>query len=382
MIDLTPALRLYARCRLWRLDAAPAAESQAKVLLRLCRRARETRFGRDHGLGAVGSVEEFQRRIPLRDYGAFWAEYWQPSFPVLRDITWPSTIPYFAKTSGTTTGATKYIPYTREMARDAYLNMLELFAHHLHAHPGSRLLGGKGLMLSGEIARPRHPFRRGQRHRRAPGAALFAAEGAALARDRRHPRLIREDRPVGGGLARAGRAHPRRLAELAAAVPRPVGAADARGAAAARQLVPEAGVIVHGGVNFAPYRSRFRALLEGSRAETREAYSASEGFFAAADRGDGEGMRLIADRGIFYEFVPVEEIDAPNPTRHWAATVQPGVDYALYVSTCAGAWAYGLGDTVRLVDTEPMRLVVTGRTSYPGLFIRVADLVCGHGSSC
>ena len=126
---------------------------------------------------------------------------------------------------------------------------------------------------------------------------------------------------------------------------------------------PKLELIVHGGVNFAPYRSRFRALLEGSRAETREAYSASEGFFAAVDRGDGEGMRLIADRGIFYEFVPVEEIDAPNPTRHWTATVQPGVDYALYVSTCAGSWAYGLGDTVRLVDTEPMRLVVTGRTS-------------------
>jgi hypothetical protein len=123
-------------------------------------------------------------------------------------------------------------------------------------------------------------------------------------------------------------------------------------------------LIVHGGVNFAPYRKRFGELLEGSRAEMREAYSASEGFFAAADRGDGEGMRLIADRGIFYEFVPVEELDSPNPIRHWAATAEPGVEYAMIVSTCAGMWAYILGDTVRLVDTEPMRLMVTGRTSY------------------
>ena len=97
---------------------------------------------------------------------------------------------------------------------------------------------------------------------------------------------------------------------------------------------------------------------------TREVYPASEGFVAIADRGDGEGLRLCLDRGCFFEFVPVEELDAPAPRRHWAATIETGVEYAVAVTSCAGLWSYLLGDTVRFVDRAPPRLLVTGRTAY------------------
>ena len=99
-------------------------------------------------------------------------------------------------------------------------------------------------------------------------------------------------------------------------------------------------------------------------AETREVYPASEGFIAVADRGSGEGLRMLLDNGLFFEFVPVEELDAPNPTRHWIGTIEPDRNYAIVLTTCAGLWSYILGDTVRFVDCATPRLLITGRTSY------------------
>jgi hypothetical protein len=127
---------------------------------------------------------------------------------------------------------------------------------------------------------------------------------------------------------------------------------------------PNLELLVHGGVSFAPYRPLFRDLLQGSRAETREVYPASEGFMAVADRDDGEGLRLMLDTGLFYEFVPVEELTTSAPTRHWLGTAQKDVNYAVVLSTCAGIWSYIVGDTVRFVDLDPPRILVTGRTSY------------------
>jgi len=104
--------------------------------------------------------------------------------------------------------------------------------------------------------------------------------------------------------------------------------------------------------------------LQGSRAETREAYAASEGFIAAADRAQGDGLRLITDNGLFYEFIPVGELGGATPTRHWVNDLQTGIDYAIAVTSCAGVWSYIIGDTVRFLETSPPRLIVTGRTSY------------------
>ena len=131
-----------------------------------------------------------------------------------------------------------------------------------------------------------------------------------------------------------------------------------------RNYYPGLEMLVHGGVDFKPYAKRFTELLEGSRAELREVYPASEAFIAIADRGPGEGLRLIVDNGVFFEFVPAKELSASNPTRHWLGNAEPGIEYAVVVSTCAGAWAYVLGDTVKFLELDPPRILVTGRTSY------------------
>jgi hypothetical protein len=127
---------------------------------------------------------------------------------------------------------------------------------------------------------------------------------------------------------------------------------------------PRLELLVHGGVDFKPYAKRFAELLEGSRAELREVYPASESFVAIADRGPDEGLRLIVDNGVFYEFVAAKELGASNPSRHCLGHVETGVEYAVVVSTCAGAWAYVLGDTIEFIERDPPRILVTGRTSY------------------
>jgi hypothetical protein len=130
------------------------------------------------------------------------------------------------------------------------------------------------------------------------------------------------------------------------------------------ELYPNLEMVVHGGVRFDPYRSRFADLLRGSSAELREVYPASEGFIAIADRGSGEGLRLVTGHGIFYEFVPLEELGSPNPRRHWLGSIEVGVQYAVVLTTCAGLWSYVLGDTVRFLEVDPPRLLITGRVSY------------------
>lgn len=368
MLDLTPALRLYARYRHQRLQRMAPMDSQLRLLRRLCRRAKDTRFGRDHDFSNIRTVGDYQRRVPLREYADFWSDYWEKQFPVLTDCTWPGTVPSFALTSGTTTGATKYIPYNREMGKHAVRGMLDLFVHHLIWRPESRAFGGKGLMLTGDLHLKEH----------APGIHSGAVSAITA---RRTPRWLRSRILPSRELAEI-EDWSEKIALLASAALgediRVLGGApnwllllfdrltghQTDNPQRLTDLFPDLQLIVHGGVNFAPYRNRFQNLLKGSGAETREAYSASEGFFAVADRGDGEGLRLILDAGIFYEFVPVDELGASAPVRHWIATVEPGIEYALVVTTCAGAWAYLLGDTIRITDINPIRLVVTGRTSY------------------
>ena len=350
------------------MDTVPAAAAQERVLQRLVRHAADTRFGRDHGFANIHTVDDFQRRVPLRGYQEFWRDYWQESFPVLRDCTWPGLIPYFAQTSGTTTGTTKYIPYTRAMRATSFGGMGDLFVHHLARRPASRVFGGKGLMLGGTsdlaelapgvlagdlsgIAANEVPWWLRPRTVPPRGIALIADWSEKIAR--LAPLSLQHDIRTLGGAPNWLLLFFDQLAEL-----RP------QQAHRLSNWYPNLEIIVHGGVNFAPYRKRFAALLQGSRAETREAYAASEAFIAAADRNDGDGLRLVVDRGVFFEFVPVDELQSPNPTRHWLAGIELDVEYAIVVSTCAGAWAYQLGDTVRFVERHPPRLLVSGRTAY------------------
>ena len=368
MHDATWLLRLYARQRLRRLARMDPEQAQRRTLSSLIRRARGTQFGRDHGFSADWSLDDFRSRVPLRDYDAFWESYWRAPFPRLTDCTWPGPVPWFAVSSGTTTGATKYIPVSREMRRSNVRAGAELMVHHVANRPESRLLAGRVFMLGGSTGLVRQ----------APGVSsgdlsgIAAAEMPGWARLRYFP--PRDLETIADWEEKIDRFAARSLDEEISAVAgtpswlliffeRLAGIAGS-GSGRIADIWPRLEMLSHGGVAWAPYRDRFAALLEGSGAETREVYPASEGFFGIADRGDGEGLRLLLDTGIFYEFIPLDGLDSAEPDCRWIGDAEPGVNYALAVTTCAGLWRYLVGDTVMLVERDPPRVLVTGRTSY------------------
>lgn len=368
MLDATPILKLYARWRLRRLAAQNAVAVQRQQLLRLVRQAANTRFGRDHDFAAIDSVDDFQARVPLRRYEDFWRDYWQADFPILRNVSWPGTIPYFAVTSGTTSGTTKYIPCSAEMNAANRKAAADVLVHHVANRPNSRIMAGRNFLLGGStdlqqlapgvqagdlsgIATAEMPF--WARRRAFPPRELALMQDWETKIDRLAPLSLEADiRSISGT--------PSWLLLFFDKLRMVNPGWDGRLAS----LYPRLELIIHGGVNFAPYATRFAQLLEQSDAELREVYPASEGFIAVADRGPGEGLRLLSDVGLFFEFVPVEELDSPTPTRHWLATMEKGVNYAVVLSSCAGLWGYVLGDTVRFTDLDPPRLMVTGRTAY------------------
>ena len=367
MFDATSLLRLYARYRRSRLAELDPAGAQLGQLLSLVSRAKETRFDADHRLSRVRSVKDYRAAVPLRNYEDFWTTYWRGSFPVLTNATWPGRIPYFALTSGTSAGVTKHIPVSHEMVKANRRAILDLLVHHIENRPESRVLGGKSFMLGGST----------DLIQCAPGVFMGDLSGIAVnevpwwARSRYFPprnlALIADWEEKAGRLARRSLSEDIRtiggtpswllvLFERLRAI-----YSNAGGLAA---YYPNLELLVHGGVNFEPYRQRFQDLLQGSHAETREVYPASEGFIALADRGPSDGLRLLLDNGLFFEFVPVDELGAPNPARHWIATAVEGINYALIVTSCAGLWSYIMGDTVRFVSLRPPRILVTGRVSY------------------
>lgn len=368
MLNATPLLRLYARRRLRKLAQMDAVNVQQQLLLGLVGWAARTRFGRDHDFSNIRSVTGFQKRVPLRRYEDFNERYWEKAFPDLRGVSWPSAVPFFAVTSGTTTGRTKYIPCTHEMIASNTAASLDLMCHHLGNRPDSRVLGGKSFMLGGSTALV--PEARGIqsgdlsgimsanlpwwfRGRAFPPPALleitdWEEKMAALV-----AAIEGEDiRLIGGTPSwllllfdQLAQAHGDSRPELS-------------------KYFPRLELLIHGGVDFKPYRERFERLISATPAELREVYPASEGFIAVADAGPEDGLRLILDNGLFYEFVPLDELDADRPTRHWAGTVQTGINYAIVLSTCAGLWSYVVGDTVEFVSLSPLRVKITGRTSY------------------
>lgn len=368
MIDPTPAFRLVAALRRRRLQRLDPADSQRRTLMQLLRRAAGTRFGRDHGFDRIDGIAAYQAAVPLRRYEEMWRDYWQPAFPRLQGVSWPGRIPFFALSSGTTSGTSKYVPVSDAMRRSNVRAAFDLTAWHLGARHQSRMFAGRSLMLGGSTTLTEH----------APG--IFSGDLSGIAARTLPPwarpfvfpgpdlALLSDweeklDRIARGSLDLSIRSVSGTSSWLLPLFERVRDLRQARGEAPDPPY-PALDLLVPGGVALAPYLARLQRLIAGTGAEIREAYAASEGFIALQDGAPGEGLRLSLDHGLFLEFVPVEELGSPAPVRHWIADAEPGVSYAVVVTSCAGLWAYVLGDTVRLVGRDPPRVLITGRTSY------------------
>ncbi|MBM3491460.1 MAG: GH3 auxin-responsive promoter family protein [Alphaproteobacteria bacterium] len=364
-MDLSPVLRLLAKRRLAKLQRIDPVATQERTLLGLVGRARDTRFGRDHDFARIRSVADFQARVPLRQFEDFWTDYFKALWPLLDNVSWPGRIPFFAKTSGTTTGRTKYIPITREIIKSNERTGFDLMSFHLAQHPRSRPLAGRSFIVAGSTALEEvapgvfagdvsgintklTPF--WVRPNIYPTADLALISGWDEKLDKLARGALDLRISMMSGMCNWLLVMLDRIAELKAE----------RGLRAGPTL-PDLQLLIHGGVPMELYRERLMAHLGGAPVEARELYPTSEGFIACADRGPGEGLRMMLDNDLFLELVPLAEIESKTPTRHWAATIQPDIDYALVLSNNAGLFGYVLGDVVRFLDTAPPRFLIMGR---------------------
>ena len=355
----------YARLRTRALAALDPVEAQRRALLRLVATAAETRFGRDHDFSSIQSVADFQRRVPLRTYEDLWDAYLKDAYPRFDDLTWPGPIPFLALTSGTTQGATKYIPVSREMVASNRKAAKTMVAFHMANRPGSRLFRGRIFLLGGstDLESPAEGVRQGDLSGIAAEEAgewlrpyTFPPLALALESDWDRKLALLAEKSIDQPISLIGGVPSWLLALFGRLLER-------TGKSTIAEVWPGLEVVVHGGVKFDPYRRQFEEVLGSPSIRLQESYPCSEGFIAFGDPATGL-LRLMLDHGLFYEFVPVEELGSPRPSRHWLGDVEVGVNYAIVVSTCAGLWSHVIGDTIRFESLAPPLLTFTGRTKY------------------
>lgn len=338
-----------------------AVQDQEAIFRQLIKTGRVTLFGKDHRLEQVNDHKGFQQAVPVRDY-----EQFKPYIEKIKEgkdnILWKGKPIYFAKTSGTTSGV-KYIPITKDSipnhinsARNALLCYMAETGHtdfangkmiFLSGSPELERIGGIPTgRLSGIV---NHHIPRYLRTNQLPSYETNCIEDWETKLDRIVEETINQDMTLISGIPPWVQMYFDRLSTIKQKK--------------IREIFPNFRVLVHGGVNFEPYRAKLFETI-GQKIDTIETYPASEGFFAFQYSQEEEGLLLNTDSGIFFEFIPAGEVFDPNPTRLTLAEVKTGENYALIVNNNAGLWGYNIGDTVRFVSLDPFRIIVTGRIKH------------------
>ena len=336
-------------------------QAQKNTLKKLLTRAQNTQFGKDHGFASIKSYKEFQQKVPIRDYEGL-RPYVDKIIAGEEDVLWPGRPLYFSKTSGTTSGA-KYIPITKASmpthitaARDALLTYIaktgkaDFVSGKQIFLQGSPTLGEKNGIalgrLSGIVA---HYVPSYLQQSRMPSWETNCIEDW----EEKVEAIVEETLPEKMTL----------IAGIPSWVQMYFEKIKAQTGNNVGDVFPDFSLFVYGGVNFEPYRPVFQKLI-GRGVDTVELFPASEGFFAYQDQPKQEGLLLLLNNDIFYEFIPVAKFGTDEEVRYSLEEVQMGENYVLILSTSAGLWGYNIGDTVRFVSLSPYRLVVTGRVKH------------------
>jgi hypothetical protein len=360
-----------------RLPENDPKRQQLRVLKKLLKQARFTEFGQhyrfDEILLSPNVPREFQHHVPVHDYNKIYEEWWKKTLEGVPDVTWPGKIKYYALSSGTSESASKYIPVTREMLRSNRINYIrQLISVFNYDHLPRNAVTKGFLMLGGAT-----DLQKGK-------AGWYAGDlSGILAKNR--PFWFQTFYKPGGRIAKI-KDWSEKLHEIVEKAPDwdigyIVGVpawcqmcmemiVEHYKVNTIHDIWPNLGFFVHGGVAFEPYKKGFEKLL-GKPIVYIENYLSSEGFIGYKDHRDALGMKLILDNNIFMEFVPFNDrnFDAEgkmvtNPEALMIHEVEEGKDYALLMSTNAGAWRYLIGDTVRFVDLAKSEVVITGRTKH------------------
>lgn len=342
-------------------EMASAVEDQNSIRQYLIKSAQHTMFGKDHGFDHIKNYEDFKQQIPVRDYEAL-RPYVEKVKEGKQNILWKGKPLYFAKTSGTTSGA-KYIPISKESISNHINTARNALLCYIAQTGKADFTGGKMIFLSGSPELDRiggvpsgrlsgivnHHVPPYLRTNQLPKYETNCIEDWETKLDKIVAETSSKDMTLISGIPPWVQMYFDRLVEKHG---KKVG-----------EIFPNFSLLVYGGVNFEPYKQKLFESI-GKEIDSIELFPASEGFFAFQDSQTEKGMLLNTNSGIFFEFIPADQYGKPGATRLSLEEVKVDQNYALIISNNAGLWGYDIGDMVRFVSTDPYRIVVTGRTKH------------------
>ncbi|MEK0442964.1 MAG: hypothetical protein RL403_1942 [Bacteroidota bacterium] len=341
---------------------------QETALFDLLEAAKHTQLGKAYRFGEINSYTDFAARVPLFDYESF-TPYLEKTIKGKQQIFWPSTIQWFAKSSGTTASRSKYIPVSDESLEEChYKGGKDMVSLYVNNYPDTKLFTGKSLSVGGTLEKePLHP------------------KGSARAGD--VSALIMHNLPIWAQFVRTPSLETALMPDWEAKIERMARETmdenvtsiagvptwtvvllqrilEIKKASHILEVWPNLEVFFHGAVAFGPYRNLFKQLIPSDKMRYMETYNASEGFFGMQDQPDSDELLLLLDYGIFYEFIPTEELGKVNPNVVSLEGVELGKNYALVISTNGGLWRYLIGDTIKFTSIRPYRFRISGRTKH------------------
>ncbi len=360
----SPALSRLARLRYFRIEHwvdSPEA-AQREVLQDLITHGQYTQFGRKYQFSEIFNIRKFKETVPIHEYEDL-KPYIEQIMAGEDSVLWNTPVEWFAKSSGTTSDKSKFIPLTKESIEDNHFQgSKDVLTIYYNALPESDLLTGKGLVIGG--SHQVHPIKEDIQYgdlsavllQNSPfwSSLIRTPELSIALMDEWEEKIeslaqstINEDVSSIAGVPTWTLVLLKRILEIS-------------GKQNIKEVWPNFELYIHGGVSFTPYKEQFKKVI-GPDCNYVEIYNASEGFFAAQDRINEEGMLLFLQHGIFYEFMPTEEYGKPQPKTIGLNKVELGKNYAIVISTNGGLWRYLVGDTIQFTSLKPFRVKVSGR---------------------
>ena len=364
---LSPAISRLARWRLWSAEhwmADPVA-TQFEVWQDLIAAGQYTDFGRRHQFSSLQSLEDYKKAVPIQDYDDL-----KPCIERMlngeANVLWNTPVTWFAKSSGTTSDKSKFIPISEESLKDNhYKAAKDVLSFYYASHPESDLLTGKGLVIGGshQISQVNEDIHFGDLSAvivqnspfwsnwiRTPDTSIILMDEWESKIEKLAHATIGENVTSMAGVPTWLIVLLKRILEIT-------------GKQTIKEVWPSLELYMHGGVSFVPYRQHFEKLI-GAPINYLEMYNASEGFFAAQDNVEEDGMLLMCEHGIFYEFMPLSEHGKDDPQTLQLNEVEIGVNYAPVITTNGGLWRYLIGDTIQFTSLHPHRVKVSGRLKH------------------
>jgi hypothetical protein len=336
-------------------------DAQTKVFKELIQKGLKTKFGKDHGFQKVTDTESFRASVPVRDYEEL-RPYIDQVLEGEADVLWPGRPLYYAKSSGTTSGA-KYIPITGDSMPQHIRAAREALLNYIHQTGSTKAINGRHIFLQGSpVLEDKNGVALGRlsgivahyvpaylQKNRMPSWETNCIEDWETKVDAIVDETLKENMTIIGGIPSWVQMYFERLIQ--------------KTGKAVGELFPNFSLFVYGGVNFEPYRGIFKKLI-GRTPDSIEFYPASEGFFAYQDSQSDKGLLLLLNHGVFYEFIVASSFFEKEQEFHSLEEVQVGVNYVMIISTTAGLWRYNIGDTIQFTSLDPFKVIVSGRIKH------------------